>query len=43
MTYIKLVEGDIRKKIESANRKKVDELLKEMFGEKRFICPDIPE
>jgi len=43
LTYIKLVEGDIREKIESANRKKVDGLLKEIFGEKKFICPDIPK
>ena len=40
-TYIKLVEGDIRKKIKSVNRKKVKELLKEIFGEKKFICLDI--
>ena len=42
-TYIKLVEGDIRKKIKSINREKVNEFLKEIFGEKKFICPDIPK
>ena len=40
-TYIKLVEGDIRESIESLNKSKVNEMLKEIFGEKKFTCPDI--
>jgi len=43
LTYINLVEGDIREKIESANKDKVDQLLKEIFGEKKFVCPDLPK
>jgi len=43
LTYINLVESDIREKIESANKDKVDQLLKEIFGEKKFVCPDLPK
>lgn len=35
-TYINLVEKDIREKIESANRKKIDELMKEKFPKPEF-------
>lgn len=42
-TYINLVEDDIREKIESINRDKVDQFLKEIFGEKKFTCPDLPK
>jgi len=38
-----LVEGDIRKKIKSINREKVDNFLKEIFGVKDFVCPDLPK
>jgi len=31
-TYINLVEKDIREKIESVNRKKIDKLFEEKFG-----------
>jgi len=35
-TYINLVEKDIREKIESANKKKIDKLMKEKFGKPEF-------
>ena len=42
-TYIKLVEGDIRESIKSLNKSKVNEILEEIFGKKRFVCPDLPK
>jgi len=35
-TYINLVEKDIREKIESVKKKKIDELMKEKFPEPEF-------
>ena len=42
-TYINLVEGDIRENIKSLNKNKVNEILKEIFGVKKFVCPDLPK
>ena len=39
-TYINLVEKDIREKIESVNRKKIEELLEEKFPEPEWIIED---
>ena len=41
--YINLVEGDIRENIKSLNKNKVNEILKEIFGVKKFVCPDLPK
>ena len=40
MTYINLVEKDIREKIETVRKNNIDKLFKEKFG-KDLICPDI--
>ena len=40
LTYINLVEKDIREKIESVRKKNVDKMFEEKFG-KELTCPDI--
>ena len=40
LTYINLVEKDIRGKIESANKKKIDEIMKEKFPKPEFKIED---
>jgi len=38
-----LVAKDIQEKMESVNKDKIDDLIKKVFGEKEFVCPDVPE
>jgi len=42
-TYIKLVTNDIQERVRSINKAQAEELLKDFFRKKEFVCPDLPK